>query len=77
MIPDTLADDAVGIPSQSSKPTSAPMLLSVKGCAALLNVGVSTLWLMISTGELPSIKVRGRRLIKRVDLERLASQGTK
>jgi excisionase family DNA binding protein len=74
-----LADEVVGIASKAdkppthTKPTPEPLLLSVNDSAATLNLGRSTVWEMIKSGELPSIKIRGRRLIRRADIDRLLS----
>jgi excisionase family DNA binding protein len=68
-------DECAGIspkvsnPADSTRPATAPLLLSVKDCAALLGLGRATVWEMVRSGEMPSIKIRDRRLIRRADLE--------
>jgi excisionase family DNA binding protein len=70
-----IADECAGISPKGSnsanatKPAIEPLLLSVKDCAALLGLGRSTVWEMVRSGELQSIRIRDRRLIKRADLE--------
>ncbi len=47
-----------------------PLLLTPASAAELLSISRSSAYEMIASGELPSIKLRGRTRIPRADLER-------
>jgi len=62
------------VPAQRSylNRTETPLLVSVPAAAHLLGIGKSVAWDMIRTGELPKVRLRGRVLVPRSALERLA-----
>ena len=47
-----------------------PLVFDVREVAAMLKLSPSTIRNMISSGELKSIKLRDRRVVKKVDLHR-------
>lgn len=49
--------------------TTPPALISVRAAAAALGVSTDTIYRLAGSGELRSIRVRGRRLIRPADLE--------
>ncbi len=53
----------------------APKLLSVPEAAHLLGIGERLAWKMVARQELRSIRLGGRRMIPRMEIERLASAG--
>lgn len=59
-----------------SKPTKVsasvqPVLLSIGEAARLLGIGRSTLYGLLNDGDLSGLKIGGRTLISRLDLEAL------
>jgi excisionase family DNA binding protein len=50
------------------------LLYSVPEAASVLSVGKSTAWAMIARGELTAVRVGGRRLVTRAELERFVGQ---
>jgi excisionase family DNA binding protein len=48
---------------------SGRILLSVPEAAALLGISVRFTWTLISSGELRSVRIGGRRLVPRRELE--------
>jgi excisionase family DNA binding protein len=50
-----------------------PRLLSVAEAAHLLNVSERLVWRMIPKGEIRSIRLGGRRMIPRTEVDRLAT----
>ena len=57
--------------------TDAPDFLRAGGIARLADVSVRTVRRWIADGTLPSVKVRGVRLVPRKDLERVLSPPTR
>ncbi len=45
------------------------LLMSVPHAATLLGIGPSTLRGMVADREIPSVKIKGRRMIRRADLD--------
>lgn len=50
-----------------------PRLLSVAEAAHLLNISERLVWRMIPTGEIRSIRLGGRRMIPRSEVDRLVA----
>ena len=48
-----------------------PLLLSVKEAAHLLGLGLSSIYTMIARGEIESVRILDRHLIKREAVEKL------
>jgi len=61
-------------PARPHRPDSpeTPLLVSVPEAAHLLGIGKTIAWDMVRSGELPKVKLRGRVLVPRTALERLA-----
>ncbi len=55
------------------EPTT-PLCVSVPEAARLLGIGRSTLWTLIARGEVRTIRIAGRRLIRDVDLADFLAQ---
>lgn len=55
------------------EPTT-PLCISVPEAARLLGIGRSTLWTLIARGEVRTIRIAGRRLIRDVDLADFLAQ---
>lgn len=55
---------------QPTMKDNLPLLLTPASAAELLSISRSSAYEMIASGELPSIKLRGRTRIPRTDLER-------
>jgi excisionase family DNA binding protein len=53
----------------SPVPESPTVLYTVPEAAAILHIGASTLWLFLSRGDIGSIKIGRRRLIRQADLD--------
>lgn len=53
---------------------SCPELLSVTEAAKALRVSIPTIWRLILSRELPSVKIRRRRFVLRDDLERFLQE---
>ena len=53
----------------------SPMLVTVQEAMRLLSLGHSTIYTLIGAGELDTIKVGRRRLIKMSSVHRLADTG--
>jgi excisionase family DNA binding protein len=51
-----------------------PIMVSVPQAAKLLGLGRSTTWKLVRSGELPSVRVRNRVLLRRVELELWAAK---
>ena len=49
--------------------TSQPLLLNVTQVAAMMGVSDRTIWRRIREGALPAVRLGGRVLVKREDLE--------
>jgi excisionase family DNA binding protein len=62
-------DDAV--------PDSDPLAFCVEDAARLIGVSRATLYVLISTGDLATIKIRKRRLVTRDALLKLLAVGAK
>lgn len=57
--------------SEGTTPMTSEMLLySVKQTAQLLGISRSLAYELVASGELPSVRIRGKLLIKPQDLER-------
>lgn len=54
-----------------------PLAYSIPNAGKALGVGRSSIYCLINEGRLKSIQVRGRRLIPRDEVERLAREGTR
>lgn len=68
-----LGEALIELAAQSSAPASTPIeLLSVADFARRAGIGRSTAYLLASSGQLRSVKVRGRRLVPSSELGRLA-----
>lgn len=62
--------------SPNVQPELQPLLLRVPDAAALLGISEREVWGMLRRGDLPKVKVPGRRMtrIARADIERLVEQ---
>lgn len=54
-------------------PAEPKALLSVEECAGVLGLSRTTTFGLVRAGQLPSIKVGARRLVRRIDLEGFVS----
>lgn len=54
-----------------TRPPVEPIAYRVDDAARVVGLSRTTLYALISDGTLPSYKVAGRRLVRRVDLETL------
>mgnify|MGYP006273451363 CR=1 FL=1 len=72
-----LASDLIGHSKQLPKTSDKPQLLSVKSASQMLGVCLATVWNMIASGEIHSVKIRDRRLIPVSEIHRLSAAGTK
>ncbi len=63
-------------PTIMRPPALAPLLLRVSDAATVLGVSEREVWGMLQRGELPKVRVPGRRMtrIAREDLERLVQR---
>jgi excisionase family DNA binding protein len=61
----------------TEQPTSQPLLLTVEQAACLLQFGRSTVYEMIASGELPSVKRGASRRVPREALERWVTEQTR
>ncbi|QMU98209.1 helix-turn-helix domain-containing protein [Microbacterium esteraromaticum] len=52
-------------------PNPLPVAFDVRDAAPILGVGESTMWLAVRSGEIPSIRIRGRVLIPTVPFLRM------
>lgn len=68
-------DDAASSDVGKAVPLSERLALHVPEAVAVSGIGRTTLFSLIKTKELPSVKRGGRRLILRADLERFLSEG--
>jgi excisionase family DNA binding protein len=57
-------------------PASALALVSVPGAAKILSLSVDYVWKLVASGQLKSIKIGKRRLIKHAELMRFADSAT-
>ena len=57
-------------------PASALALVSVPGAAKILSLSVDYVWKLVATGQLKSIKIGKRRLIKHSEIVRFADSAT-
>lgn len=57
------------------EPEAGRLALSVPEVAWLMNVSVAVAWKLVADGELPSFKVKRRRLIARVAVEDFIARG--
>ena len=57
-------------------PASALALVSVPGAAKILSLSVDYVWKLVASGQLKSIKIGKRRLIKHMELMRFADSDT-
>ena len=48
-----------------------PLGLTVSGAAALSGVSKPTIWRMIKSGEIQTVKIRNRRIVLRAAVEKL------
>lgn len=58
------------------EPSSALALVSVPGAAKILSLSVDYVWKLVATGQLKSLKIGKRRLIKLAELTRFADSAT-
>lgn len=58
------------------EPASAIALVSVPGAAKILSLSVDYVWKLVASGQLKSVKIGKRRLIKHADLLRFADSTT-
>jgi excisionase family DNA binding protein len=56
--------------------TPAPRLYSVRAAAALLGVGRTTAWKLVSDGTLETVHIGGRRMVRATSLEAVIANGT-
>jgi excisionase family DNA binding protein len=56
---------------------SAALLLTADQACRVLNVSRPTLYRLMGDGSLPSLRVRGRRMFRRADLERFVARPAK
>ncbi|MGV7212497.1 helix-turn-helix domain-containing protein [Bradyrhizobium sp. UFLA05-112] len=61
----------MSISPHASSATVQPVLLSISEAAQLLGIGRSTLYGLLSDGDLSGLKIGARTLIRRTDLEAL------
>lgn len=54
---------------------SEPLLLSIREASSLLGIGYSTLCKLVLAGQVPSLKIGGRRLLRVEDVRSLAANG--
>ncbi len=59
--------------TQRSEERELPRLLSVVEAAHLLNVSERLVWRMIPRGEIRSVRLGGRRMIPRSEVDRLTT----
>ena len=52
-----------------------PTLLGIRNVANMLGVGLTTAWGLVATGELETVKIGSRTLVKRESAERVAECG--
>jgi hypothetical protein len=50
-------------PARYGDPTVAPVLTSIRGAQSLLSLSRSSVWLLVSNGEIESFNIGKRRLI--------------
>ena len=53
-------------------PGALQLLHSIDDAATRLGVSVSTIWRLIRSGQLRTVKIRGRTLVPESELQRLA-----
>lgn len=58
------------------EPAAAMALVSVPGAAKILSLSVDYIWKLVASGQLKSIKIGKRRLIKHSELMRFADSTT-
>jgi excisionase family DNA binding protein len=63
----------MSIASRPEGPSEPPLLHGVPDTARILGLGRSTVWLMIKTGKLSTVRFGRRTLIPRAAIERLAA----
>ena len=51
-----------------------PLLLSVPTAAHLLGIGTTNAWKMVHNGQLASVRLGARVLVRRADIERLIEE---
>ncbi|MEM9615518.1 MAG: helix-turn-helix domain-containing protein [Actinomycetota bacterium] len=51
-----------------------PLLVEIKEVAHFLRISRSKVYVLMNSGELPSVRIGSRRLVRRVDLERFVSE---
>lgn len=73
-----LARDVAALASQVTelveRPASAPLSVSIDEAARLIGVGRSTMFALLDSGEIRSVKVGARRLVPRRALEEFLSE---
>lgn len=73
-----LAREVAALASQVTelveRPASAPLSVSVDEAARLIGVGRSTMFALLDSGEIRSVKVGARRLVPRRALEEFVSE---
>lgn len=52
-----------------------PLLLSIREASTLLGIGYSTLFALVRSEQIPSVKIGGRRLLRVEDVRNLAASG--
>ena len=60
--------------SDTSITTTQPLVFTIPEAAAALRIGRTSVYQLMDTGQLPSIKIGTRRLIARTDLEHFIDQ---
>lgn len=63
-------------PQRRRNPTTleTPLLLSVPTAAYLLGIGTTNAWKMVHNGQLASVRLGARVLVRRADIERLIEE---
>jgi len=51
------------------------LLFNVRESARILGVGVSTMWKLVLSGAVPSIRIGGKRMLRREVIEHISTSG--
>jgi excisionase family DNA binding protein len=70
-----VADLSAQVTELVERPATAPLSVSVDDAARLLGVGRSTMFSLLESGDVRSVKVGARRLVPRRALEELLAAG--
>jgi len=65
----------LGIRTQRQDNPTPPLAVSVSDAARLLSVSRDTIYRLIQTGKLRTVKLNGRRVVPMRELERLLEEG--